>query len=77
MTVALGAGLNTAQPGNAANHHVLPGVIRVKKGGVVNCVVAGFHQMTVYSPGVTPETIALAPATQLFINDNNKPATTS
>ena len=45
VTVSFGAGLNTAQPGNAANHHVLPAVIRVKAGGVVNFAVAGFHHM--------------------------------
>ncbi len=71
VTVAFGVGLNTAQPGNAANHHVLPGVIRVKKGGVVHFAVAGFHWIRVYFPGVTPETIALPPASSLFINDNN------
>jgi plastocyanin len=71
VTVSFGAGLNTAQPGNSANHHVLPGVIKVRKGGVVNFVVAGFHQPMVYFPGVRPETIALPPATSLFINDNN------
>jgi hypothetical protein len=27
VTVSFGAGLNTAQPGNAANHHVLPNTI--------------------------------------------------
>lgn len=69
VTVSFGAGLNTAQPGNAANHHVLPGVIRVRKGGVVNFVVAGFHQVMVYHPGVGPASIALPPATALFIND--------
>jgi plastocyanin len=58
VTVSFGAGLNTAQPGNAANHHVLPHVIRVRRGGVVNFMVAGLHQIMVYFPGVTPETIA-------------------
>ena len=33
VTVSFGAGLNTAQPGNSANHHVLPGLIKVRKGG--------------------------------------------
>jgi plastocyanin len=71
VTVSFGAGLNTAQPGNAANHHILPRVIRVRRGGVVNFIVAGFHQPMVYFPGVTAETIALPPATSVFINDNN------
>ena len=71
VTVSFGAGLNTAQPGNAANHHVLPRVIKVRKGGVVNFIVAGFHQVMVYFPGVGPDNIALPPATSLFINDNS------
>jgi uncharacterized cupredoxin-like copper-binding protein len=51
VTVSFGAGLNTAQPGNSANHHILPRTIRVKQGGVVNFVVAGFHWILVYKPG--------------------------
>jgi plastocyanin len=59
VTVTFGAGLNT---GGAANHHVLPQTIRVKAGGVVNFAVAGFHQIFVYKPGITPEAIlAVAP----------------
>lgn len=68
VTVAFGAGLNTAQPGNALNHHVLPKRIKVKKGGVVNFVVAGFHQVIVYRPGVRVEQIGV-PTSGLFIND--------
>lgn len=71
VTVAFGVGLNTAQPGNAANHHILPHVIQVRRGGVVHFVVAGLHQVMVYFPGVTPETIAVPPPTSFFINDNN------
>jgi len=67
-TVAFGAGLNTAQPGNPANHHVLPRVIEIKAGGVVNFAVAGFHQISIYEPGVRPEDI-LVPAAGVFIND--------
>ena len=52
VTVAFGAGLNTAQPGNAQNHHVLPNVIRVQAGDVVNFVVAGLHVIRVYDRGV-------------------------
>ena len=51
VTVAFGAGLNTAQQGNAANHHILPTTIEVKAGGVVNFAVAGFHQIVIYNPG--------------------------
>jgi hypothetical protein len=52
VTVAFGAGLNTAQPGNSANHHVLPNVIRVNAGDVVNFVVSGLHVIRVYDRGV-------------------------
>ena len=52
VTVAFGAGLNTAQPGNAQNHHVLPNVIRVHAGDVVNFVVSGLHVIRVYDRGV-------------------------
>lgn len=53
VTVAFGAGLNTAQPGNSQNHHVIPGVIRVRPGDVVNFVVSGLHVIRVYDNGVT------------------------
>jgi hypothetical protein len=69
VTVAFGAGLNTAQPGNSQNHHVLPRTIEIKAGGVVNFAVAGFHQISIYLPGTTPESI-LVPATGVFINDS-------
>jgi plastocyanin len=69
VTVSFGAGLNTAQPGNPANHHVLPRTIEIKAGGTVNFVVAGFHQIFVYLPGTGPEDI-VPPAfpPNLFIN---------
>jgi plastocyanin len=67
VTVAFGAGLNTAQPGNAANHHVLPGVIKVRRGGVVSFIVSGFHQIFVYNPGTTAAMIPV-PAAGTFIN---------
>ena len=69
-TVSFGAGLNTAQPGNAANHHVLPNTIEIKAGGVVNFAVAGFHQIVVYQPGIEREDIVLpAFPPNLFVND--------
>lgn len=67
-TVAFGAGLNTAQPGNPQNHHVLPRVIEIKAGGVVNFAVAGFHQISIYLPGTTAANI-LVPASGVYIND--------
>ena len=53
VTVAFGAGLNTAQPGNAENHHVIPDTIRVNVGDVVNFSVSGFHIIRVYGNGVS------------------------
>jgi hypothetical protein len=73
VTVSFGAGLNTAQPGNAANHHILPREIRVRKDGVVNFVVAGFHQIIVFKPGVEQGQIVVPPATALFLYDPAPP----
>ena len=52
VTVAFGAGLNTAQPGNSKNHHILPRVIEIEVGDVVNFVVGGLHIIRAYKPGV-------------------------
>jgi plastocyanin len=52
ITVAFGAGLNTNQPGNPDNHHVIPNTIRVNVGDVVSFNVAGFHIIRVYGNGV-------------------------
>ena len=69
VTVMFGAGLNTANPAsNPANHHVLPQTIHVKTGGVVNFVVAGFHQIFVYNPGTKANDIVVPPS-GTFIND--------
>ena len=70
VTAAFGAGLNTAQPGNSANHHVLPRTIHIKTGGVVNFAVAGFHQIFVYLPGKkVKDVVPNANPAALFIND--------
>jgi plastocyanin len=52
ITVAFGAGLNTAQPGNEENHHVIPETIRISAGDVVSFNVAGLHVIRVYGNGV-------------------------
>jgi len=76
VTVAFGAGLNTAQQGNTANHHVLPTTIEVKAGGVVNFAVAGFHQIVVYQAGIEANDIVPPPFApgpppmNLFMNYN-------
>jgi len=66
---AFGRGLNTNQAGNKVNHVILPNNIEVDLDGVVHFFVSGFHQVTVYKPGTTPDDI------QDFINRN--PATTA
>jgi plastocyanin len=53
VNVSFGRGLNTAQPGNAVNHAILPSQIKVKEGGVVDFGVAGLHDIIVFKPGVT------------------------
>jgi plastocyanin len=72
VTVMFGVGMNTVLPPNAisnpVNHHVLPELIHVRTGGVVNFVVAGFHQIFVYNPGVEASDIQVPPS-GTFIND--------
>ncbi len=55
VNASFGRGLNTAQPGHSVNHAVLPNRIHVKKGGVVDFGVAGFHHIVVFKPGVRLE----------------------
>ena len=69
VTVSFGAGLNTAQPRNAANHHILPDVIKVNRNGVVNFVVGGFHWVFIYPPGTTVAEIAV-PTGGTFVDYN-------
>jgi hypothetical protein len=77
ITVAFGTGLNNAQPGNAANHHIIPQEFKVRitkarklDGTVVivpatvNFVVAGFHWAWVYRPDVKLRDVAQ------FVADN-------
>jgi len=84
ITVAFGAGLNTAQPGNTPNHHVIPQefTIKITKAkkldgtvvfvpATVNFIVSGFHWPWVYNNGVTlAEVKANIPAAGLFVNYN-------
>jgi len=60
VTVAFGAGINTAQPGNSANHHVLPPIISVEAGDIVNFVVSGLHVIRVFDKGVTLKDVKAA-----------------
>lgn len=50
-SAVFGRGLNTAAPGNAINHAILPNRIELKAGGVVDFSVAGFHDIIVFEPG--------------------------
>ncbi len=59
-TASFGRGLNTAQPGNAVNHAILPREIKIKSGGVVDFAVAGFHDVIVFKPGFTLAHLAAA-----------------
>jgi len=68
VSVAFGRGLNTAQPGNAVNHAILPDDIKVEEDGVVHFLVAGFHQIFIYNPGTKPSDIDV-PMTGTFIDD--------
>jgi hypothetical protein len=82
ITVAFGAGLNTAQPGNTPNHHIIPQEFKVRitratklDGTVVtvpatvNFLVSGFHFPWVYKDGVTlAEVQAHIPAAGTFVN---------
>jgi hypothetical protein len=82
ITVAFGAGLNTAQPGNTPNHHIVPQefkvrITRAKKldgtavfvPATVNFIVSGFHWAWVYNPGVRlAEVKAHIPAAGTFVN---------
>ena len=82
ITVAFGAGLNTALPGNTPNHHIIPQEFKVsitkarKLDGTVvfvpatvNFIVSGFHWAWVYNAGVTlAEVKAHIPATGTFVN---------
>ena len=82
ITVAFGAGLNTAQPGNTPNNHIIPQEFKVRitkarklKGDVVvvpatvNFIVSGFHWAWVYRDGVTLQQVKdHIPAAGLFVN---------
>ena len=84
ITVAFGAGLNTALPGNTPNHHIIPQEFTVRittakklDGTVVfvpatvNFVVSGFHFPWVYNQGVTLDEVrANVPAAGPFVNYN-------
>jgi hypothetical protein len=74
VTSAFGAGLNTlgsGGPSPAENHVILPKRMKIKKNGVVNFVVSGFHQIAVYEPGTKPEDIDTGATVGPLIDDPN------
>jgi hypothetical protein len=79
-TVAFGTGNNNAQAGNTPNHHVLPQEIKVRLSrarkldgtivpvpATVNFIVAGFHWIWAYQPGIKLSDIVV-PAAGIFVN---------
>ena len=68
-TVSFGVGLNTATPNNPPNHRVHPQDIQIETGNVVNFLVAGFHQIFIYKPGVTLDQI-VAPGSGTFVDQH-------
>lgn len=67
-TVNFGAGLNTTGP---ANHILIPDKVSIQRGGIVNFIVSGFHQIAVYEPGVEPGDIGIDLLNGPLINDPN------
>jgi hypothetical protein len=60
-SAVFGRGLNTAQPpSNPLNHVIVPRQIRVDVGGVVDFVVAGFHDIVIFKPGFTLDDLITA-----------------
>lgn len=68
VTVAFGAGLNTAQPGNEENHHVIPETIRISAGDVISFNVAGLHVIRVYGDGVKLRDVKLNVPAECQVN---------
>ena len=65
-------------PRQQNNHQLIPFEAKIKAGGAVNFVIAGFHHVLVYGPGTRPEdinasmTVAVtAPPGPPLINDPN------
>jgi hypothetical protein len=64
-------------PREANHHELIPRQIRIKAGGTVNFIIAGFHQVIVYDDGTQPgeiDTAVTVPPTEggpPLINDPN------
>ena len=46
-----------ASPADRNQHELLPNEVRIRKGGAINFVISGFHQVAVYGPGTQPAAI--------------------
>ena len=88
-TVSFGAWAQTPAPGGdrhpnlgaaagLANnvHALIPNEVKIKAGGTVNYIIAGFHQVIVYDDGMTPADIdhlaVLIPGLPPLIDDPNR-----
>ncbi len=87
-TVSFGAWAQTPAPGGdrhpnlgaaagLANnvHALIPNEVKIKAGGTVNYIIAGFHQVIVYDDGMTPADIdisLLIPGLPPLIDDPNR-----
>ncbi len=58
-----------ASPRQANHHELIPQVARIKAGGTVNFIIAGFHQVIVYDDGTHPGDID----TSLTVAPTNQP----
>jgi hypothetical protein len=65
VVVNFGAGLNTEDD---ANNRIIRRQIEVRKGGVVNFVVSGFHQVFVYQHGIQPDDFDPNACSDTFVN---------
>ena len=68
-TVSFGVGLNTARPEQHAESPRAAQDIHIETGSVVIFMVARFHQIFVYKPGVRLDQI-VSPATGTFVNQH-------
>jgi hypothetical protein len=46
-----------AAPAAPNVHHLIPHTVTIKEGGSVNYIIAGFHQIAAYAPGIRPQDI--------------------
>lgn len=77
-TVSFGSWMTTppldrfpnASPRQANHHELVPQVAKIKAGGTVNFIIAGFHHVLVYDDGTQPGDIN----TSITIAPTNQPA---